>query len=153
MLILIMEHFERVCKNAILFNPATSHYSNREDYVNGIIQCDMCKTENLKVCYGYENSDLCYKCYGKIYNYSLSEKTGMKITAFTTNYTPIFKDITVKPASTQSNNILFITKMRDRQFIPKKTTDYTTFVRDEHYDLKDELESNCTLMCDSQFDY
>lgn len=54
-----------VIKNGKLYYPASSHY----DMINDVpVQCNRCYINDLKICIGYLDKDLCLECCEKIVN-------------------------------------------------------------------------------------
>lgn len=50
--------FIDIFENGTYYNPAWKHYGS-----NGMtVTCDRCKSSGLKICIGYESSDLCMAC-------------------------------------------------------------------------------------------
>ncbi len=49
-----------ICKNGKYYNPASDHYPTSGP--STVVVCDRCQRNNLKVCVGYNDYDLCLKC-------------------------------------------------------------------------------------------
>ncbi len=47
----------KIWKYGTYYNPASKHYGN-----GGNIMCDKCYKDNLNMCIGYEDHDLCLNC-------------------------------------------------------------------------------------------
>lgn len=47
-----------IINKGTFYNPAHLHYGNEQTTVC----CDVCKTENLKACFGFDKHDICLKC-------------------------------------------------------------------------------------------
>lgn len=72
--------FSNIFRYGIYYNPASTHYAehNRNLTTFGPYQefnskpvnvvCDRCSKSNLKVCIGWNDSDLCMKCVDEISN-------------------------------------------------------------------------------------
>ena len=50
--------YEQICKYGTFYNPASKHYNTE----NANVVCDKCKKNNLTICIGYQNYDLCLSC-------------------------------------------------------------------------------------------
>lgn len=49
--------FQQICDHGTYFNPAWKHYGEP-----GNIICDKCRKNNLDICIGYQDKDLCLEC-------------------------------------------------------------------------------------------
>lgn len=52
------------------FNPAKAHYNNR----NVIVSCDRCKRQNLSLCIGWKDLDLCFQCTNEVNNINRTQQ-------------------------------------------------------------------------------
>ncbi len=59
---------EQVYLHGTYYNPASDHYKG-----NGSVVCDRCSRENLAICIGYKNNDLCIPCVKEMSNQKKSE--------------------------------------------------------------------------------
>lgn len=55
---------QEVYENGTYYNPAWKHYG--KENIN--VQCDRCYRDNLSVCIGYGENDLCMKCVDSLGN-------------------------------------------------------------------------------------
>lgn len=53
--------FKQICQHGTYYNPASRHYGG-----HGTVVCDRCSKQNLNVCIGYNNHDLCLPCVQEI---------------------------------------------------------------------------------------
>jgi hypothetical protein len=123
-------------------------YSNALDRYdnNGKVGCDVCNRTSLSQCYGWEEFDVCKKCYLKAFPDTVIP--GTKVSTKVSTKIPY-------SARTKMMDSQFImegesyprTKMRDSQF--------TTNMRDSQYlcttDMRDERYSRATRMKDHMF--
>lgn len=58
----------QIYKYGTYYNPASNHYSFIKSSKPINVICDKCKTENLNVCVGYKDCDLCLRCINQIDN-------------------------------------------------------------------------------------
>lgn len=54
-----------ILNSGIFYNPASKHYHNK---VNPRVVCDYCRRDNLNVCIGYKEYDLCLPCVDRLTN-------------------------------------------------------------------------------------
>lgn len=55
--------YDEIYKYGTYHNPATKHYGIDS---TGSVACDRCRKDNLSVCIGYKQYDLCMKCVQEI---------------------------------------------------------------------------------------
>lgn len=60
------EKLLKIYKKGTYYNPAKSHYlsSDSDEEIN--VTCDRCQTNNLEICIGYKEHNLCMKCIDNI---------------------------------------------------------------------------------------
>lgn len=56
-----MSLYESIYKNGKYYNPANKHYDGK-----GTVSCDKCQREDLEVCIGWKDNDLCLDCVSKL---------------------------------------------------------------------------------------
>ena len=54
--------FEEILTYGKFYNPGNLHYSKP----NTIVNCDKCRKNNISMCIGYNDLDLCLKCASEI---------------------------------------------------------------------------------------
>ena len=66
-----------VFKKGKYYNPASDHHLSKDDDSGTVINviCDRCQVNNLKICIGYKDYDLCLKCVGAINDLHEEKKT------------------------------------------------------------------------------
>jgi hypothetical protein len=52
-----MSIYDDVRKKGIYYNPANKHYDGK-----GSVSCDKCKKDDLTMCIGWKDNDLCLDC-------------------------------------------------------------------------------------------
>lgn len=63
----LIKPYLKIIRYGKYFDPASEHYKIYCDKSSDIVvDCDRCKTNNLKTCIGYDKMDLCLKCYKQI---------------------------------------------------------------------------------------
>lgn len=61
---------DRIFKHGSYYNPANKHYNYQ-----GIVNCDRCYKQNINVCIGYDDFDICMKCANYIDTHSVTSHT------------------------------------------------------------------------------
>lgn len=62
-----------IIKNGKYYNPASTRYDS-----NTIVSCDRCFNNNLNICVGWRQYDLCMKCFRDVTNIKPSAKIKKK---------------------------------------------------------------------------
>lgn len=108
-----MSVYKSVYENGVYYSPANKHYEG-----SGTVSCDKCKREDLDVCIGWKNNDLCLMCVSKLKAAKSSTKKSVKKNS-------IKKNSVKKRPSTKK-------RMRQRIFRPKSRMRQRQFRKNEN---------------------
>jgi len=106
-----------ICKNGTYYNPAWKHYNMETNVV-----CDKCFRDNLVMCIGYKEYDLCLNC---VQDISTISKQDTKSYMIQTQFRPgcIKKQMTTNMLQNQFTTMR-VTSMLQNQFRPSNDINF-----------------------------